>query len=283
MDHDTFQTKNEHVSPLETILLKFLFGVFICAILGIVVVFISRLFTIPPQHTDTVLNPLSQTEPTPTPHAITTTFQQILSRACSATTRTPKGTYALSLNALPISVNTSIVKLTDNGNFCKGTNSEKYVVLTASDNTVFYIYDRNLEQQTDTDGYAIVHPSPYAETINKQQDYTLTMFLQHLANPTFGEEAVIVQETKSLQLSTGETIFITSETQAIPGNDPRLMQVLSPFTLEQSGKREINFFQESEVETAIKRTFFNNINLMDMPERGNVIMLETVVDAITSK
>ncbi|MDE2026741.1 MAG: hypothetical protein KGJ07_09720, partial [Patescibacteria group bacterium] len=94
MESDTLQ--KEHASPLESALLKLLVIVFCGAIVGIICVTIFRLFSSSSQPTS-LLTPLSQETPTPIPtHAVSTTFQQTLSRACSPAKNSDKNLYTLS-------------------------------------------------------------------------------------------------------------------------------------------------------------------------------------------
>jgi len=286
MESTTLRGEKENTSPLEKFLLNFLLVIFFGALLGIGYVFFSYLF-FPQQAKETLLTPLSSTTPTPT-EEVTHVFQQALSNSCSeSSSKYGSAISTIDINSLPISFNQQI-SLSGNPKakaVCEGADGKRYVVLTASDNTVFYVYDKSLADPPSTQSSLFI-PPPLAESISNENGISLFSFLQHQTNTTIGTMPVVVMGTKTLTLLGGENVFVTTTIQAIPGNDPRLIKLLNTFAISPTqlpNKNTIDTAKEFEYEAAIKNAFFANMQQLDVPQRANIAVLKSALDAFTAK
>lgn len=265
---ESSNTQTEAASPLENILLKLLLGIFFCAILGIGIVFVSHTISFPKSQPDTLLNPLSQISPSPTP--IANTFQMLLANACKKAT--DQDTYNISFDTLPLTLNTTVLPLAnDTAAMCTGTETEKYVTITTKNGAIFYLYDANVSN-LNAFGNSLFHPSLEPVILDSQNNITLTMFLRRTPGSTVGNEPVVIRGTKSLRLSTGETIYLTTDTIAVPGNDQLLQQILTPFEISTSQGKDVDPSKETEYEDAIKKIFFGNAPLINTPTQVPAIV-----------
>ncbi len=217
-------------------------------------------------------------------------FQEILASYCQNITLSPTVSfYGIKLENLPISINQTIIPITlreQDTIACmiddQNANKAGSVDLEYGDHQRIRLYDQNSEEGGHG-GQAFFGSRPIIIKDDGTIKWSMSLNWSEGGCPDPSEMAVIVRGERKLNLSTGETIYINADAQAVDPGDTRLLAVLQTKTKDSTcepGKKEVIY---DGTDVLVKEKFLNNLDQLAAGEKERVDQLRKILMAISPK
>ncbi|OGY25812.1 MAG: hypothetical protein A2Z24_00415 [Candidatus Woykebacteria bacterium RBG_16_44_10] len=214
-------------------------------------------------------------------------FQQILTKNCQSINQNDKDQagqeYKIDPISLPIRIDFSKITFDKEEFNCDSFNQlgEKFVVARYDNNNTLYIFD---DQSQELTGGPPFHIAFWGEEIKTSQDVGVKIYLTKFMEPGWakpGVFSVYARARKSIKLSNGETVHVSTDRELMPGDDQRLInfEQQNPQFEYEAHQQEVH----SNLDKAVKNYFFSDMSRLGSPEKENLEYLERILEAFDPK
>ena len=220
------------------------------------------------------------------PASSSSTFQELLTKNCKNKDQYHNVGGTITLEELPVKIEANILREISKGAesvslSCQSVGTP-YTWYISIENASINLYDEH-SKELGHGGYSYFRMPESQEIIKKTNDITIAIWLNSGEGPPEVSNTWIVAEgIKRFTFGNGQFFYADFGDIAIDFDDPRLIVLLKQYAepLEGSDYLQIT---KPDVEQAIIKQFFSNLEQVNTPEKEMIASIERVLNGISLK